>query len=429
MAVPSRHYRRNFVAFLGDYVAFGLAFTFVSQTTILPSFVSQLTRNDVIVGLVSTVMSGTWLLPQLVFANLLTSKRRKKPFIILGAILGRPTYLLYAAALWLGLHHSTSLALIFLFATLILFLGGDSMSSVAWFDVLGKAMQSGQRGRLVSIGQATTGILGIGTGALIAMILGGTGPPFPYNYALLFALSGSLLLLGLIFLSLITEPDEPVKEERTPWRDYLPHLVGTLRHDGAFRRVITIQLLAGFDRLGLSFYILFATRELALPPATIGVFTTVQTIAGIVASLGLGAINERVGTHRVIQISTALALTAPLVGLSLILSGARNGLATTVIYAWVFLAVGSVFSSMMLGYYNYVLELAPPGQRPTYIGLYNTISGVLVVLPTVGGWVLASTSYGVLFAVTAAVLATAHVLSLRLPSARSAATPKAGPVI
>jgi hypothetical protein len=66
--------------------------------------------------------------------------------------------------------------------------------------------------------------------------------------------------------------------------------------------------------------------------------------------------------------------------------------------------------------------LAPAGQRPTYIGLFNTISGVLVLLPTAGGLLLGVASYNALFALTAAVLAVAHVLSRRLPPARHAKT-------
>ena len=99
---------------------------------------------------------------------------------------------------------------------------------------------------------------------------------------------------------------------------------------------------------------------------------------------------------------------------------------TGAIFAWVFVAIGTTISSGMLGYMNYVMALAPTGQRPSYIGLFNTINGALIIVPTVGGWLLQATSYGVLFALTAAVLIVAHVLSLRLPpSRRSSPMPEA----
>ena len=62
MTAPA-HYRRNFVALMGDYVGFATAMTFASQTTVLPDLVSRLTDSELAVGLLSSVISGAWLLP------------------------------------------------------------------------------------------------------------------------------------------------------------------------------------------------------------------------------------------------------------------------------------------------------------------------------------------------------------------------------
>jgi MFS family permease len=413
-----RHYRRNFSAFVGDYVGFGLAMTFASQTTVLPTFIGELTDSEVVIGLLSTLTAGAWLLPQLVFANLLSNKPRKKPFFFLGAIPGRPLFLLYAVGLGLGLHRNPTLALILLLAFQTLFYATDSLASVAWFDVLAKVIPENRRGRLIGVAQITHGLLAIAVGPIIFALLGENAPAFPHNYALIFALAGGCLLLSMFSWSFVVEPDEAVEEERPSWRDYFPHLLSTLRNDRAFRRLNLVQLLAGFDRLATFFYIVYATESLGLSEEIAGVFITVQTVGGIAASLGLGWVSERFGNHRVIQISTGLALTAPLVGLFLFLTGGIGGAATTVLMSWIFLVIGVFMSSFMLGFSNYVLDLAPPGQRPTYIGLYNTIGGILVILPTVGGWLLKVTSYGVLFGLTAITLVIAHLLSWSLPSAR-----------
>jgi hypothetical protein len=134
----------------------------------------------------------------------------------------------------------------------------------------------------------------------------------------------------------------------------------------------------------------------------------------------MGMLAERAGSHRVIQVATGIRLTAPLVGLALLASGAKDSTAVGLISSWVFMTIGIVMGSNMLGFFNHALELAPAGQRPAYIGLLNTMSGVLVVLPTIGGWILRATSFGLLFAITAAFLIIAHGLSYRLPAARRA---------
>ena len=57
----------------------------------------------------------------------------------------------------------------------------------------------------------------------------------------------------------------------------------------------------------------------------------------------------------------------------------------------------------MLGFTNYTLEMAPPGIRPAYLGMGNTLMGVMALVPAVGGYLLQSTSFTLLFA-TATVL-------------------------
>jgi hypothetical protein len=59
--ISNPHYRRNFICFVLDYVFFGVGMAFVSQTTVLPSFVSQLTDSALLIGLSSTIQTGAWL--------------------------------------------------------------------------------------------------------------------------------------------------------------------------------------------------------------------------------------------------------------------------------------------------------------------------------------------------------------------------------
>jgi MFS family permease len=72
----------------------------------------------------------------------------------------------------------------------------------------------------------------------------------------------------------------------------------------------------------------------------------------------------------------------------------------------------------MLGFLSFILEISPPGQRPTYMGLTNTLTGALVLMPVLGGFVLQRTSYPVLFAAAAGGTLAAALLALRLPNPR-----------
>jgi hypothetical protein len=415
-SVKATSYRHNFLAFLGEGTLFGIGIQFANTTTVLPGFVSQLGGGAVLVGLIVSINQGLWRLPQLVFANFLTNKPRKKPWLTRAGITGRPAYLLYAIALWFGLGHHPSAALALFFFAHALFYTNMAMDSVVWWDVFAKAIPGSRRGRLLGLATALRGVFAIGTGYLIAWMLGKDGPPFPFNYTTLFALSGACFLLSLASWIRVIEPEEPVERQRTAWRDYLKQMSDIFRHNGAFRWVVLTRLLAGLDGLSLGLYTIFAIRIMGFSTASLGLFTAVQTVGSILAGVLFGVISERFGTHRIIQLGTLFSLSAPLVALGFLLFGPPDGLVGNVLYSWVFLAVGVFLTTNFIGFSNYVIELAPPGHRGTHIGLFNTMTGVLVIWPAVGGWLLEQTSYLVLFSVTAGCLLLAHGLSWGLPA-------------
>lgn len=72
-----------------------------------------------------------------------------------------------------------------------------ALDSVVWWDVFGKAIPAPQRGQLLGLSTALRGILSVGAGYLIARLLAENGPSFPFNYAVIFALSGFSLLFSM----------------------------------------------------------------------------------------------------------------------------------------------------------------------------------------------------------------------------------------
>ena len=92
-------------------------------------------------------------------------------------------------------------------------------------------------------------------------------------------------------------------------------------------------------------------------------------------------------------------------------------------YPLVYVALGVVSSSYVVGFGNYLLDLAPEGLGGAYIGLGNTFLGVQAAAPMLGGWLLGATSYRVLFSLSAAGALVAAILSLRLPPSGSLTPP------
>jgi len=414
------HYRWNFPAFLVDYVCFGVAFNFVNISSVMPALVSQLTDSAPVIGLVGTAFNGGWMLPQLAAARLINDKPRKKPYMLAG-LSGRVMFWVIALALWAGLARHPTVMLALFFTCLGLFAASDGVTSVAWFDILARAIPLKQRGRLIGIGQFISGLAGVGVGELVGLIL--DRRPFPGDYALLFTLAGAALIPSVIALALIREPPPENTSPQTDGQAKSGWL-RLLSTDPAFRRLMACRILVGMMGLATSFYVVHAADVLHLPQSVIGDFVVAQTLAGMVASVALGLVSERWGPRYVARIGSGAAAIGPLFALAAHLAGS-GWLARA--YPFVYVALGVVNSAWMLGFFNYLLEIAPQGMCPAYVGLGNTIMGVLALVPMAGGWLLEATSYTTLFGVTAVLVTAGFLLTLGLRPPQQAAPVKKQP--
>ncbi len=409
------NYRWNFGAFLVDYVSFSIAFNFFNPNSILPAFVSELTDSALVIGSVSTVFSGGWLLPQLVSARIVNDKPRKKPYLLAG-ISGRVLFWLIALGLGLGLGQKSPTGMMVLFfACLLLWAMSDGVGSVAWFEIMAQAIPSRRRGRLLGTAQVIGGLAGIGAGVLIGQILGRLS--FPSNYTLIFALASTLLIPSTVALFLLREvPSTAMSQETDAAAEKEPRfrrLIAWLKlpfANPAFRHLMLCRIMVAMMGLATPFYVQHATKELALPEAIVGSFVIAQTMGSVAASALLGWVCERWGTRPVICIGSAAAILGPLFALVAHLADGQLAPA----YPLVYVSLGTINSAWLMGFFNYVLEIAPEGMRPTYIGISNFVMGILTVVPVIGGWLLEMTSYSVLFGLATVLVAIGFLLSLGL---------------
>jgi hypothetical protein len=327
--------------------------------------------------------------------------------------------LVVALGLWAGLGRYPAAMLGLFFACLGLFAATDGVASVAWFDIFARAIPLKGRSRLMGMAQFTSGLAGIGVGTLIGLIL--DRRPFPDDYALLFTLAGVALIPSAVAIILMREP---------PPEHAAPQAGGgsqggwlrLLVDDPAFRRLMICRLLVGMMGLATPFYVVHASDVLRLPLSIVGGFVVAQTVAGMVASAVLGLVSERWGPRYVARIGSAAAAIGPLIALAAHLGGSGGRLAPA--YPSVYVALGVINSAWMIGFFNYLLEIAPQGMRAAYVGLGNTLMGLLTLAPIAGGWLLEATSYPTLFGVTAAIVAIGSLLTLGLkPPQRGAPVP------
>jgi MFS family permease len=420
MAGSVAHQRRNFFALVGDFVLFGTGMSFTSQTTVLPAFIAGFTSSDPLIGLSSTLSMGGWLLPQLFAANTIAGKTRKKAAVTIPAAFSRGCFLAMGPVVLLLAPRSAGLALGAFFALYFFAFALDGIASVPWLDILGKSLTPRLRSRLVGFGQVGGGIGGIAAGVAVGIILSSGSLAFPLNYAALLILSGILYTISLVCFLFLHEEPEPTGQKPLPWSDYFRRLPATLKADRRFRGVIAVQLLIGTSGVATPFYVIHGLGGLGFAQASIGIFTSAQVAGSIMSALIMAYIGEKRGTRSVIRLWSVLTACTSLLALSISLG--RSLAPTTVLmyaYSLVFVLVGWQGNAGMAGFMNYVLEIAPAANRPMYIGFANTLNALNLVMPLLGGWLLAATSsYAALFICATAGPLAGILLSTKLAEPR-----------
>lgn len=417
------HYRRNFLALLAEFVLFDVGMGFVNVSTVVPAFVRMLTPSAPLLGLATTLFGGGFQLVQLPFAHATRHRIHKKPLMMLGTV-GRIFLWVCALALWAGLGHRPGAMLALFFCGIVTFAVSDGLVTVLWFEVMARAIPPQRRGRLFGTAQVISGLAGIGVGLLVGVILA-----IPYqepfaNYALLFALSGIGMLLATGALGLVREPAAvDAGTEQTSSANW----GSAMRMDRALRLYIVCRLLLSGVDLATPFYVGHAHDVLGMPISSVGNFVIAQTVGAIAGSVLLSAASERWGSRAVIRIAGAVTPLAPALALSLHFTASG---APRFAYPLVFAALGFGYSAWMIGFMNYAMDIAPEGMRPAYVGLTNTIFGLTLLTPTLGGWLLESSSYPTLFISAAAIAALGLVATLWLKPPRPTIHPAwASPVI
>jgi len=417
-APPS--YARNAWSIAGDIALFNVGIAFISQTVVLPSFVAALSNSEVVVGLASALLSGAWLLPQLLVAGKVAPLPRKMPVVLRAALLGRLPLPLVAVAIWLLGAQRPALTLAIGLTGLFFLWLLDGVASVPWFDVYAKVIPLRRRGRVTGVAQFAGGVAAVGSGLAVRFILGEESPwAFPTNYALLFALASIVLLAGLLSLSFVREPESRLPPQEVPSaREVLALLPNTLAHNRPFLKLVMVRLLSRFASVASAFYVLYATRGLGLGSDAPGLFVSAQVIGSLAAGLLTSVVQDRWGPVIHMRVVAALAALPPIIALSVGHWSGALGRHALYPYLLIYLFLGVSAGSMSWPHMNWLLECVDEEQRPFYIGALNTLGAVAMLAPAVGGLVVGVGSYSAVFALALLFSVGSLLASLSLPDPR-----------
>jgi len=390
-AEAEKNYRWNFAVNLLDGAWFWFGLSFISATTLLPLFVTKISTNPLWIALLAVLTQAAWSLPQLIAAGPTERVARKKAIIVnLGFFTERvPVFLLPVAALLAVEHPVLALALFFVgYAWHGL---GAGVVAPAWSDLIASCFPVAKRGWFFGL----TAFVGTGLGAIGAIGSSWLLETFPYplNFAYNFLIAAVAILLSWGFLALTREPVRPLppREERPSSRAKIAHVV---RDDVNFRNFLAARFLGSMGRMGAGFITVAVILQWAPPDATVGLFTVALLVGQTLGTLAAGLVADRWG-HKM-SLVIGMAVNA----VSFALAWAAQD---TIWFYPVFLLNGAANGMLIVSSVLSVLEFSAPEDRPTYIGLGNTVTGIgSAVAPLVGG-LLAVISYDFLFAASLVV--------------------------
>ena len=172
-----RDVRWNFGAAFIDAAGWGLGMSFISEKTILPLFVRELTPSPVAVGMIQAVMLFGWLVPGILVSGRIERLPRVKGRVLWVAMLERSMLLLMVPlCLWLGESHRPALLGAF-FACWFVMNTAVGANTPAYYKLIAKTIPAALRGRLYGYGGAISRLLGLGATFLAGWLLARWGYP------------------------------------------------------------------------------------------------------------------------------------------------------------------------------------------------------------------------------------------------------------
>lgn len=381
------HLRYNVTTNLMDGAFFGLALGFASFATIIPLFVTQLTDSAILIGLAPAFHTIGWQLPQLFNASQIARAREYKPIVLRNTIHEWIPFLVLAIIAVSIPVIGVEIALFVTFLALAWQGLGGGFTANPWTSLISKIIPPesrgtffGMQGGLVNL---AISIAAIGAGYLLDEV------DFPNNFAISFFIASVAFVASYFALSRSRElrDDAKVVSEEQPhfWED----AKRILKKDRNFNWFLVTRFLMMFATMGFGFYILLGLRRFEMDSITAGYLTAALTLTQTIANAGMGWLGDKIG-HRTMLIVGAVAA---------VLSSIIAWYAPTIAWlypAFILSGFGNV-SVWTIGI-TFTVGFGSETERPTYIGLSNTlITPATVTAPILGGWLIDTYGFGSTF--------------------------------
>ncbi len=386
-----RNFTWNFVVNVLDGLFFWGGSSFITASTIIPLYVHRLTDSRLLIGLIATIASSGWMLPQVFTAPYAQRLPQKKRMVVrIGFFSERLPLLILPLTVYAFSVSRPALALLFFFVLYTWHTVGAGAVGPAWQDMIAKIFPVTWRGRFFGTSNFIGSAVGIATASIAAYLL--STFVYPLNFTYCFLAAGIFIFFSWLSIALTREPIVNETVVTTSLHSYWSSLSRILQVDKNFRYFVMQQVFSRLGYMSNGFIAVYALEHWHVSEGTAALYAPVMLIAQMSANIAFGLLADRRGHKVVLEIATLFSLFS----LSSVWLGPSP--------VWVFIsfaAMGVSTAGYILSGLMITLEFTTPEQRPVYIGLLNTIRGVgSAVAPLIGGLVAQHWGYDPLFGLT-----------------------------
>ena len=390
-AFVQKHLKFNFIIGLVDSGFFGLGIGFGSFVAVLPLFVSRLTDSALLIGLIPAIHGAGWQLPQLLTAGYTSRARRVKPLVLKATLHERVTYLGLAAVAFFVARMDVTVALWLTFILLIWQSLGAGFAANPWQTMVTKVMPPEMHGTFFGTQSASfnglAGLSAIAAGFMLERL------PSPWDFTLCFIATFVFFMISFAFVAQTREREsDPPKTEEHP-QAFWGRSWEILKRDRNFTAFLVVRSISQFAGMGISFYLVYAVKELGMTESIAGIMTSVLLISQVAFAPLMGRLGDR-WSHRGVMILGGLGAAA---------SAALAWFADSVVWFYpAFLLAAIAIVAIWTIPIALTVSFAQEHERPIYIGLSNTVSApATIIAPIIGGWIADAAGYDAMFVFSA----------------------------
>ncbi len=378
--------------------------TIAEPHTILPLIVTHFGGGSILVGLYSALLKGGVVLIQLYAAF----HAQSYPYML--KYLRRVFLVRFFAWFFIGVaiivfgDEYKELTLVSIGVGLFIFSFSAGFGMIYFKEITAKIFTHKFRGKTMAVRQFFSAFGAILSGAGAGYILGHFEAPF--SYGMLFIISTFLMGLGYLAFGLVDEPiKETVVKKENSFKLFLKNAFATFKSDKLFQVQIFTFFFAYSYLFALPFIIIDAKDSITLDGTAIGWIITAQMVGAMFSNIIWGKLSAIGLYKRISNITIAMFIIA----ISLAFIGG-----SLLIYMTIFFIVGAAIDGNRIASENLILYIAPEEKRPIYIALQNNIVSFGIFFSILGGIILSTTSYTVLYIFTISLLFVAFIASFKL---------------